>query len=94
MESKYDQLGQFYLDFVSSGLADPQSMFHLSMNALIALAGNLPNAAVCDLACGEGYLARQMAKSGANVTAVDISAVLLREAERRSPACPPAQMIH
>jgi SAM-dependent methyltransferase len=84
MESKYDQLGEFYLSFVKMGLADPQSMFHLSMGALVDLAGDVEGKVVCDLACGEGYLARQMARKGASVTAVDISAFLLQHAEVES----------
>ena len=48
--------------------------------ALLSLVGPSPGPRALDLACGHGPLARELARRGASVTAVDLSAELLRRA--------------
>ena len=86
MISRYDQAGDFYFDFVQNGLSDPNSIFYLSANAVLALIGDLDGKIVCDIACGEGNLSRKLAAQGAVVTAVDISENLLAHARQQAGA--------
>jgi SAM-dependent methyltransferase len=80
----YDQAGDFYYEFIQRGLAVPQSMFHLAINAVLELVGEVKSKDVCDMACGEGTLMRRLAQLGARVTGVDMSSNLLTHARRQS----------
>jgi SAM-dependent methyltransferase len=80
----YDLISEFYLEFVRRALADRSSIFHLALKSILDLLGELQGERVCDLACGEGYLARELASRGALVTGVDISESLLAHARQRS----------
>jgi len=84
MISSYDQAGDFYYNFIQSGLSEPQSIFHLSASAVLDLLGDVKGKPVCDVACGEGHLSRALAQIGAVVTAVDISENLLEHARRQA----------
>lgn len=53
---------------------------------LIAEAGDLSGLRVLDLGCGPGTLARRLAASAAQVTALDISTVMVAAARRGAPA--------
>ncbi len=53
--------------------------------ALISATVQLPGARVLDLACGQGRHAVQIHELGANVTGVDLSAVLLKKARYGTP---------
>ncbi|HEY6542348.1 MAG TPA: methyltransferase domain-containing protein [Ktedonobacteraceae bacterium] len=44
---------------------------------VLALAGNLRGQHVCDLACGQGWIARELAQRGAHVTGIDQAENLL-----------------
>ena len=88
LTSTYDQAGDFYYHFVQQGLAQPQSMFHLAVNAVLELLGDIRGKAVCDVACGEGHLSRNLAQQGAIVTAVDLSENLLEHARQQSVGLP------
>lgn len=46
--------------------------------------GSIDNAKVLDVACGPGDLARELARSGANVTAIDFSPSMLERARSKS----------
>src|SRR5437660_6347712 len=46
------------------------------------LAGDVHGETICDLACGQGYIARELARRGANVTGVDLAPKLLEIAQR------------
>jgi 2-polyprenyl-3-methyl-5-hydroxy-6-metoxy-1,4-benzoquinol methylase len=50
--------------------------------ALFDLIGNVEGLRVCEPACGQGVVARHLAKSGAAVVGVDISGKLLDIAQR------------
>lgn len=53
----------------------------LLLPTLLDLAGDVRDAHVCDLACGQGFVARALAERGAHVTGLDISAHLLALAQ-------------
>jgi 2-polyprenyl-3-methyl-5-hydroxy-6-metoxy-1,4-benzoquinol methylase len=78
--ARYDAIAGWYDEFVRGAGA----WFHdLALGSLLALAGDLAGLDVCDLACGEGVLARALARGGARVTGVDISRPLLDLARRK-----------
>ncbi len=79
-ESEYDKEWDFYYDYIiRNGPSVGQTE-----EAVLQMLGDIDGARVCDLACGEGYLARELAKRGAVVTGVDLSVKLLHHAERQS----------
>ncbi|HEY8324736.1 MAG TPA: class I SAM-dependent methyltransferase [Ktedonobacterales bacterium] len=49
---------------------------------MLALAGDVAGQEVCDLACGQGFIARALARRGARVTGADLSEQLLALAQR------------
>lgn len=51
--------------------------------AVLRLLGAVAGARVLEIACGNGYLARKLARSGARVTAIDASAGLIALAQQR-----------
>src|SRR5436190_21100760 len=76
--SAYDEIADWYDDSVKS-----RSLIHeLVLPPLFNLIGNVEGLRVCDLACGQGVVARHLAKSGAAVVGVDTSARLLDIARR------------
>ena len=48
----------------------------------VSMCGPLSGSRVLDLGCGSGYFAREMARGGAEVTAVDVSPQMLMHARR------------
>jgi ubiquinone/menaquinone biosynthesis C-methylase UbiE len=62
---------------------------------LMARIGSVaPGTRVLDLGCGNGYIARRMARSGARVTGVDRSAELIDRARAREAATPLGIVYH
>jgi SAM-dependent methyltransferase len=82
----YDEHFSFYLDFVDKSLAAEDGHLAVLMSMFTSVLGKrLLGARVLDLACGEGYLGRHLAATGAReVIGIDISAALVAEATRRS----------
>jgi SAM-dependent methyltransferase len=85
MPAAYDAIADDYALQYADGPPEPHSVLGVALRSLLELAGPVEGLEVCDLGCGEGYLARQMADLGAAVTAVDLSARLI-EIARRSPS--------
>jgi ubiquinone/menaquinone biosynthesis C-methylase UbiE len=82
--SSYDEIAEWYDQSVRTG-----SLLHeLVEPALFALLGNVSGKHICDLACGQGVIARKLAHRGASVVGVDISAKLLEIARREEQAEP------
>lgn len=82
--ARYDTIGDFYLGVVGIEADDPVAA------ALLHLLGDVRGMRVLDLACGQGRIARALARGGARVVGVDISGVLLdgaRAAEIDQPLC-------
>ncbi|MGO8893578.1 MAG: class I SAM-dependent methyltransferase [Streptosporangiaceae bacterium] len=52
---------------------------------MLDLLGDLSGQRVLDAGCGEGYLARVLAASGARITGIDISPRLIEQAQRKDP---------
>lgn len=78
----YDAIAEWYDGFVSSPLSDAVCA------VLFDLVGDVAGQRVCDLGCGQGTIARGLAKRGARVTGIDLSLRLLELArgyERREP---------
>ncbi len=77
-ESSYDRVAEWYDESIRAG-----SLLHdLVTPALFNLMGNVQGEHICDLACGQGVLSRQLARCGARVAGVDLSAKLLEIARR------------
>ena len=90
----YDPYAERYAEMVAEREADPAR--DLTLAPLLAELGEVAGRRTLDAACGEGYLARILARRGAVVTGVDLSAQLIALAQRRlaadraaDPASPP-----
>lgn len=80
-EARYDAIADFYIDGFSSA-GDRVSL------TLFDLLGPVAGRRVLDVACGHGRTARELARRGAGVVGVDISARLIaraRESEHDAP---------
>jgi SAM-dependent methyltransferase len=69
--ARYDEVVEFYTEFAPDVYDDPP------MAALLQLIGDVTSLQLLDLACGHGRLSRELARRGARVVGVDISAALL-----------------
>ena len=69
----YDAIAAWY----DAQIRDGGLIHDLLLPALLELAGDVAGERVCDLACGQGIVARLLAARGARVTGIDISAALL-----------------
>ncbi len=75
---RYDQIADWYNGSIRSG-----SLIHdLVVPELLNLTGDIRGKHVCDLACGQGVIARQLAQKGASVVGVDIAEKMLAFARR------------
>jgi len=80
--ARYDEIADFYDERSGRSVAD------VGTAALLTLAGDVSGLRMLELACGQGRVARELARRGARVTGVDISAALLAKAtaaETRQP---------
>lgn len=69
--ARYDDIADFYDATAGQSIADPAT------EGLLRLLGDIRGMRVLDVACGQGRVARELARNGAQVTGVDISAALL-----------------
>src|SRR5438034_5050338 len=81
-EARYDAVADFYAAGWPDAYDDPASA------ALFRLLGPVAGRDVLDVACGHGRIARELARRGARVVGVDISAALIGKAERAERAEP------
>ena len=82
--SEYDDIASWYDASVRAG-----ALTHdLVMPHLLELIGDVRGLRICDLACGQGAVTRKIAQCGAEVVGVDLSAELLKIAEREEQAAP------
>jgi 2-polyprenyl-3-methyl-5-hydroxy-6-metoxy-1,4-benzoquinol methylase len=74
----YDAIAEWYDTLVRKG-----GLIHdLVLPTIDELMGDVAGQRICDLACGQGLVARQLAKQGAKVIAVDLSSELIKIARR------------
>ena len=77
----YDEIAEWYDGAVREGALAP---FHdWIVPIVVDLAGDVRGYRVCDLACGQGLVARRLAGRGARVLSVDVSERLLEIARNR-----------
>jgi ubiquinone/menaquinone biosynthesis C-methylase UbiE len=80
--ARYDAIADFYDATVGDSVSDPATA------ALLELLGDVGGTRVLDLACGQGRVARELARCGGRVVGVDLSTALLDKAraiETRAP---------
>ena len=78
--AEYDGIADWYDEAIREG---PLAPFHdWIVPIVLDLAGEVRGYQICDLACGQGVIARQLAARGASVVGVDISERLLETARR------------
>jgi SAM-dependent methyltransferase len=72
--ARYDQMADFYEQRSGKSVSDPGTA------ALLDLAGDVSGLRLLEVACGQGRVARELARRGATTTGVDISAAMLGKA--------------
>jgi ubiquinone/menaquinone biosynthesis C-methylase UbiE len=75
MLASYDEIADWYDGVLGGDLP-------LGGVSILELAGEVRGQRVCDLACGQGVIARHLARLGARVVGVDLSGKLLQIARR------------
>jgi len=83
----YDAIAEWYDEFVRTEPLLYEVVIPATLR-LVEETGSLEDAIICDLACGQGVVARELALRGAHVTGVDISERLLTLARSQSVAAP------
>ena len=81
ISEQWDNAAESWVDFVRKG----KDYYRDELNnpAFFSLLGNVRGQLVLDLACGEGYNTRKLARKGAVVTGVDLSQRLIRPGKGR-----------
>ncbi|MBI4340145.1 MAG: methyltransferase domain-containing protein [Chloroflexi bacterium] len=79
-----------FADFFDGRQGEDGDLWHrgLLYPALLAVLGEVRGQRVLDLACGNGALARQLARRGAQVTGVDLAPTLVARARQREARAP------
>jgi len=72
--ARYDQIADFYEQRSGKTVSDPATA------AVLDLAGDVGGLRLLEVACGQGRVARELARRGATLTALDISPALLAKA--------------
>ncbi len=80
--ARYDEAADFYVAEVGDVLGDEGTA------GLLELTGDVRGRRVLDLACGPGRITRELARRGAEVIGVDLSAALIERARDREAAEP------
>ena len=89
----YDSIAQWYDDWV--GGAENEDVFDDPyFPPLFDLVGEVSGLRLCDLACGQGRIARALARRGADMVGVDNSVELLAIAERYAVPDAPVEYRH
>lgn len=78
-KSRYDVIADWYDNLVSSG----NLIGDIVLSSLFDLLGNVEGQEICDLACGQGRITRELANRDAKVVGVDISADLIAIAQSK-----------
>ncbi|SRR6266700_4664305 len=82
--ASYNDIAEWYDSYLREN-----SIYHgVVLPCLLELAGDVRGHTICDLACGQGWFARELAKQGAQVTGIDLADRLLtlaRQYEEQEP---------
>ncbi len=78
ISKEWDNASEVWVDFVRQG----KDYFRDELNnpAMFYLIGNLKGLTVLDVACGEGYNTRLLAKKGARIVGIDLSKKMIESA--------------
>lgn len=82
--SSYDEIAEWYDEWVGTHSMSDDPYFR----AVEALIGDVAGQHICDLACGQGRVARYLAGRGATVVGIDLSANLLSIARHHEETAP------
>jgi SAM-dependent methyltransferase len=82
--SPYDDIAEWYDGWVGTHSMDEDAFFP----AVEALMGAVAGQRLCDLACGQGRVARHLAARGASVVGIDLSAKMLAIARHHEDGAP------
>lgn len=77
-QASYNDIAEWYDQF----LQERPVYTEVILPNLLALVGEVEGEAICDLACGQGWVARELARRGARVTGLDLAPNLLALARR------------
>src|SRR5712691_5345545 len=77
-EASYNDIAEWYDQF----LRERPVYYEVILPNLLALVGEIQGEDICDLACGQGWVARELAQRGAQVTGLDLAPNLLALARR------------
>ena len=77
-QASYNDIAQWYDQF----LRERPVYGEVILPNLLALVGEVEGEVICDLACGQGWVARELARRGAQVTSLDLAPNLLALAQR------------
>jgi ubiquinone/menaquinone biosynthesis C-methylase UbiE len=77
-QASYNDIAQWYDQF----LRERPIYTEVILPSLLALVGEVEGEVICDLACGQGWVARQLARHRAHVTGLDLAPNLLALAQR------------
>jgi ubiquinone/menaquinone biosynthesis C-methylase UbiE len=72
-QASYDDIAEWYDQF----LRERPIYSEVILPNLLALVGEVEGEVICDLACGQGWVARELARRGARVTGLDLAPNLL-----------------
>lgn len=72
-QASYNDIAQWYDQF----LRERPVYTEVLLPNLLALVGEVKGEVICDLACGQGWVARELARRGAQVTGFDLAPNLL-----------------
>jgi 2-polyprenyl-3-methyl-5-hydroxy-6-metoxy-1,4-benzoquinol methylase len=76
--ASYDDIAEWYDIYLQEN-----PIYHeIVLPNLLELAGETRGQTICDLACGQSWIARELARRGAHVTGVDLAEPLLALARR------------
>jgi ubiquinone/menaquinone biosynthesis C-methylase UbiE len=77
-QTTYDDIAEWYDRY----LVERPIYYEVLKPRILELVGELAGTEVCDLACGQGWVARELARRGAHVTGLDQAPKLLALARR------------
>ena len=77
-QASYNDIAEWYDQF----LRERPVYIEVILPNLLALVGEVKDEVICDLACGQGWVARELARRAARVTALDLASNLLAIAQR------------